>query len=173
MEIKYQLTKDDYIDFNLYHMEHSASFKRSIFIQRYIVSLIFLIMPFALKSSTDIPFWYWLTICSIVYLVWVIFYNRYMRWNTARRLSKMVDEGKNKDMLGERSLKVFEEGIMQTNELNESKVAWKSIERIAESKSHIFIYTSAVSSYIVPLRAFDDKEQKEEFLRILKTHVQA
>ena len=172
MQINYQLTKDDYIAFNMHHMNYSPTFKKSIFIQRYIVSIIFLLVPFILKDSSDIPFLYWLSVFAIVYIAWVAFYDKYLKWNVTRKISQMIDEGKNTDMLGERSLQLTECGILQTSSLSESKITWDVIEDVVETKEHIFIYINALSGYVIPIRAFANAAQKDEFLGILKSHLQ-
>lgn len=172
MEITYQLTKEDCIAFNVHHMGYSPTLKRALFIQRYIASLVFLILPFILKGSSDIPFPYWLSVFVIVYIAWVVFYNRYMEWNITRKISKMVDEGKNSNMLGERTLKLVEDGMIQSSSLSESKTTWDAIVDVIETGEHIFIYTSSLAGYVIPVEVFDTVAEKDEFLNIVRAHIE-
>nr|WP_272507525.1 YcxB family protein [Clostridium aestuarii] len=82
----------------------------------------------------------------------------------------MFNEGKNVNILGSRSLSVTEEGITSVNNSGESKTNWSSVEKITETKKHIYIYISAINAYIIPVRAFKNENEKGEFLNILKQY---
>ena len=167
MKIDYQLTKQDYIDYNIYHMSHSDTIRRSLFGQRYLISIIFLIMPFMLIKISDIHLWYWLSTFIIVYILWIIFYPKYLRWYIIRRISRMLDEGKNVDMLGDHSFLLTEDGVIDITNFSESKNNWNVIENIVVTREHIFIYINAVMAYIIPIRAFININQKNEFINTL------
>jgi len=163
MHINYQLTKQDYIDFNIFHMSYSNTIRQALFIQRYIISIVFLIAPFIVAKVTDIPLWYWAIAFIVIYLLWIIFYPKYFRWSAARRISRMIDEGKNADMLGNQSLTLTEDAIVNISNFSESKTNWHTVENVVETKEHIFIYISAVMAYIIPIRIFESVNQKNEF----------
>ncbi|MBU5592166.1 YcxB family protein [Clostridium sp. MSJ-4] len=167
MKIDYELTKEDYINFNIYHMDHSETMRRSLFIQRYIISLIFLIVPFVVTGSSDIPLWYWLSIFIIIFVLWVAFYPRYIKWMIKRRLTKMLQEGKNAGLLGKGSISLTEEGIVKTSDSDDAKTSWSTVEKIIETKELVIIYISAVSAYIIPIKAFNNNTHKEEFVNKL------
>jgi hypothetical protein len=152
-------------------MEHSETIKRSLAIQRYVIPIVFMIIPFVLARFTEIPFWYWLIAFALTSLIWILFYPKYVRGFTAKRISAMVNEGKNRDMLGNHSLTLSDDGIIETSENGESKVSWKGIERYLETKDHYFIYISSVMACIVPKKAFENEEKKNEFVTILKDKI--
>lgn len=79
----------------------------------------------------------------------------------------MLDEGKNADMLGNQSLTLTEDGIVNVSNFSESKTNWGTVENVVETKEHIFIYISAVMAYIIPIRAFQSINQKNEFISSL------
>ncbi|MTK11455.1 MAG: YcxB family protein, partial [Clostridiaceae bacterium] len=135
----------------MYHMTHSTTLKKSLFVQRYVLSLIFLIIPFIVAKITNIPLWYWLTIFTIYAVLRTIFYPKFFKNRMSKRLLKMVNEGKNMDMLGNRKLSLTEEGIINITKVSESKTRWDAIESIEETEKYIFIYISSVSAYIIPI----------------------
>lgn len=167
MKIDFQLTEQDYIDFNVYHMENSKTIKKSVFIQRYIISLIFLIAPFVFYNFADIPFSISMAIFGIIYVIWIAFYPQYLKKSVAKRISKMLEEGNNSDFLGSHSISLTEEGLEESSRLGETKKSWSAIERIDITEAHIFIYASAVSAYIIPTRAFENMKQIDEFIDML------
>lgn len=168
MRIDYDLTREDYLAYSIHHMEHSKSIKRSLFIQRYLLSLIFFVFPFIMANATEVPLAFWLAAYTIIYILWVIYYPRYFVRSTKKRITKMINEGKNENLFGAYSIALTEDGVEQTSKTGESSVTWGGIERIDETKDHIFIYLSSVSAYVIPIRAFDNEEQKKEFMRILR-----
>ena len=172
MNINYQLTKQDYIEFNIFHMSYSNSIRKILFVQRYFVSIIFLITPFIVsRIINEISFWFWLPVFIIVYLLWVIFYPKYFYWFSSRRISRMVDEGKNADMLGSQSLELTEDRIVNISSFSESKTDYRTVERVVETKDYIYIYISSVMAYIIPIRTFESLDQKTEFINMLNSNI--
>lgn len=171
MNINYQLTKQDYIEFNIYHMGYSNSLRKLVFVQRYIVSIIFLIAPFIITKFIDIPLWYWLSIFVIVYILWVIFYPKHLRRSMGKRISRMVDEGKNAGMFDNQSLTLSLDGIINIGSLDESKTKYEAVEKVAETNDYVFIYISSIKAYIIPIRAFVGLNQRNEFVNYLSSKV--
>lgn len=171
MHVEYVLTKEDYLEFNIFHMTYSKSLRKSLFVQRYLVSFIFLIVPFVVARFTSIPLWYWLTVFGLVYVLWVVFYWKYFRWTLGRRISRMIDEGKNVDMLGKQSLRLDEDGIVNTSRLSESKTNYEAVEKVIETKEYVYIYISSIMAYIIPVKSFGSIDQKEELINKLNDKV--
>ncbi len=165
MNLEYQITKQDYIDFNIYHMTHSVTMKRSLFIQRFIFPIIFLVLPIFLIRITAIPLWYWFTTFIISSILWVVFYPKSLKKSVKRKISKILEEGKNTGILGNHIFSFTEEGIVDKTEFSETK--YSLIEKVVESETHIFIYVSAVMAYIIPIRIFGSADEKNNFLNIL------
>lgn len=167
MRFEYELTKQDYIDFNVHHIKNSNTLKKSLFMQQYVLAVIYLILPFILSKVSDIPLLYWLVVFVIVAVLWVIFYPKYFMAATIKRILKLVDEGKNKDMLGKHILTVNEEGIIEESENGESRINWSGVEKVVETEKHFFIYFSSIMAYIIPKSVFEKDNTKNEFLKLL------
>ncbi|ROR30365.1 YcxB-like protein [Mobilisporobacter senegalensis] len=78
-------------------------------------------------------------------------------------MSKVVNEGKNNDILGHHCLFITEESIIEKSENSESK--YNIIEKVAETEKHLFIYVNTVSAYIIP-KKYLSVEEKNELLKI-------
>lgn len=168
MNIEYQLTMQDYLDFNIYHMNHSPSLKRTLFIERFIGPIIFLISPILLTKGSAIPLWYWYCVFTILSLLWIVLFPKYINKSISRRITKMLNEGKNTGILGNHSLSITEKGIIDKTEYSEEK--FNFIEKVVESDKHIFIYVSSLSACIIPNRIFNNLEAKQEFLNALNLY---
>jgi hypothetical protein len=167
MKIEFELTKEDYINFNLYHFCSSAAQKRSITIQRYILPLVVVAAPFITTGFSSLPSRDSLLFVTIFYAIWVAFYLKYYKWRLARWINKNLDKGKNKGILGEHSILFSDTEIVEVNDYNEMKTQWDGVEGVVETKDYIYIYNSAVTAYIIPIRAFVSMEAKEEFRKYL------
>lgn len=172
MEIKYELTKDDFLEFNLYHAENSKTVKKTLNIQRYIISIIFIFAAIVMSSYLDIPYSFTIPFYLVVFLIWVLFYPKYFKWHIKRNVSKMLDEGKNKGIIGEQSLSISNEGIISISEVGEMKNNWSSVEKIVKTDKIILIYISSISAYIIPIKAFNNEEEVNSFISYVNKYIQ-
>lgn len=168
MKIEYNLIKEDYIAFNMHHIDTSQAIKRSLFIQRFGVSLIFLIVPFFFSRISGTPLQLSLIVYGLIFLAWIIYYPKYFMSITKKRVIRLIEEGDNLDVFGIHSITLTEEGIEQTDCRGESKSSWGSIKRIDETPEYIYIYISDINAYLVPNRAFGGIMEKEAFMQILR-----
>ena len=58
MKLTYNLTEEDYINFNMSYAETSDTVKKSMLRARITGPVMFLLLPFVLRNVTDIPFAY-------------------------------------------------------------------------------------------------------------------
>lgn len=171
MNYKYELNKQDLIDFNIFHITYSKLARRSLFVQRYILSLSFLVFPFILQNLTTLPLGYLLTIFILLYVYWVASYRKRLNKMVSKKISKMLTEGKNQSVVGTHNLEISEDEIVDRSEQSEAKTPFSDVENILEDKDHIFIYVNANSAHIIPRRIFENNEKKNEFLTLLRDKV--
>lgn len=167
-KVEYDLTKEDYIAFNMHHIDHSPTIKRSLFIQRYVVALVFLAFPFIYSNVSGVPLLLPIIIYGAVFIIWILFYPRYFTASMKKRILKMIDEGGNASLFGPRSFTLSETGVEEVSDQGESRSSWRSIEKIDETVDHIYVYISSINAYLIPTRAFQDITQKNMFLERLK-----
>lgn len=165
MTIEYDLTKQDYIDFNISHMKNSKAMKKSMLLQRFLIPVVYLILPVFLKNVTRMPLWYWYSVFIIFSLIWIICYPKMIEKSLIKKASKLIDEGKATGIVGHHCLTYTNEGIVDKTEFSETK--YNSYERVVEADNLILIYVSSVMAYIIPLRAFKSQEEKLNFLNML------
>ncbi|WHY01416.1 YcxB family protein [Neobacillus sp. DY30] len=165
MEIKYNLTEKDYLNFNLFHVKNSASATRSLNLQRYVTPLVYLIFAYIFSSIADIPFLYAAIPFLIVGILWAVFYSKYFYYTISRQTKKMIREGKNEGIIGEHTMNMTEEGIVDTNPNGETKVNWSGFIKLVEDESSLYLYNSAVSAYIIPKRDLANVEEIRQFIK--------
>lgn len=170
MELEYSLTEEDYVQFNIEHGKKSPFLRKRILLQRIFGPIIFIIAPFLIQGFSDIPFWYWFTLFGITSILWFVYYPKYTNWEIKRGIMKMLEEGDNENLLNHRKLTLRVDGIQQISEHNVVNTPWEQIDSIWETEDYLFLYISSLSAYIIPKRAFNSKEDQEDFFNEIKTH---
>lgn len=168
MNFSYELNKQDLIDFNMFHITYAKLTRRTFFLQRYIISLSFLLLPFFLKEFTSIPLVYWLFIFGLLYVYWVVNFPKRLEKIVTKKITAMLAGGKNQSVVGSHDLSVSEAGIIDKSEQSEARTPFEEVQDIVEDKRHIFIYVSSNSAHIIPYRIFADEGQKSGFLKLLR-----
>jgi hypothetical protein len=172
MKFNYNLTEDDFIKYNLFHVKNSESALKSLKMQRFLTPVLYAIIAYVLSSFADIPFLYAFIPFLIVSILWVVFYPKYFYNRITRHTKKMVTEGKNEGLLGKHSMNLTEEGIVDSTSSGETKVHWSGIEKFKEDDSNLFLYNSSISAYIIPKRDLTDLEEVRTYLKTKLTHLE-
>ncbi|NMA82660.1 MAG: YcxB family protein [Epulopiscium sp.] len=171
MHIQYEISKEDYIQFNMFHVKHSPTVQRTLFIQRYIISLVFLVVPFVMHWTAQAPLKIAIPIFFITYVLWVIMYPKHFMKNIKKNTAKMIDEGKDESLLGSQELWVTEDGIVKKTDVGEVKTSWKAVQKVTWDESILYIYVGVMSAYIIPFRAFKTEEEKEKFIQEVNKYI--
>lgn len=170
MKIEYNVTLDDLLDFNMYHCTNSQTVKQSLFNQRYLTPVFFLAIPFLLNYFEGESLAFVLPPFIAMSVLWIVFYPRYFMRHIKKNVTKALSEGENKGIVGYHTLTITSEEIVETSKVRETKSRWSSVQKVISTGNNILIYTSAMGAIIIPLRAFESKEQTEEFIQMAKSY---
>lgn len=163
MELHYDITKQDYIDFNLNYYTNNAVVQRSILITR--------VATAAIVALGGTMLMYWLhalnTFSVAVYLALaaVCFFG--MPWYMKRKMIKNVDRilqrANNKQLCGPKTLTLREEEFELAGENEDTVYQYEAVQRTATDANHFYIFVDEFSAIIVPFSAFADEQQKTAF----------
>ncbi|MDN3956281.1 YcxB family protein [Sporolactobacillus laevolacticus] len=171
MELHYQVTKEDYIAFNLHAYQNSQTVRRSILIQRF-MALIFLFVPLAISLITGEFLLDMIIIFCILGVLWFLFAHKFFYRSVRRNLSKMIDERMGKKLPIDETLILTQEGIIERmGPEEEYKTTWNGIEKIAETETHLFLYVKAMAAIIVPKSAIGSQEATIKLKQIIPEFV--
>ncbi len=166
MTIKYALTLDDYIAFNLYHLSHSPSAKRNFWIQRFIVPILYIILPFTLLKNSQVPLPYWIAIFSVVSIIWVIYYPKRYHKLIVKRITKMVNDPKNKHFTQNNTLTLLDNdaGFLVKSGASETKVLFSDLVNVVDRDAYLYLYIGDISAFILPKRIFESQDHLDTFI---------
>lgn len=104
-----------------------------------------------------------------LYIIWACFYKKYIIWKVKKSIKKKLNEGNNNGVLGEKTFEICEDEIIETSEFSKSSANIRSVEDIFINEEYIYIYINQMQAYIVPIRAFINEKEKEEFIENMKS----
>ena len=163
MELHYDITKQDYIDFNLNYYVNNAVVQRSILLTRVMTAALVIVGGTALMY-----FVHGLSVFSVavyVALAAVCFFGTpwYMKRKVVKNVDRILKNAKNKQLCGPKTLTLREDEFELVGE-NEGTV-YKSgaVQRTASDDKHYYIFVDEFSAVIIPFSAFASEQQKREF----------
>jgi hypothetical protein len=84
----------------------------------------------------------------------------------------MISEKENPGLIGEHSLTLSPEGLLEETVYNSHFTRWNGIRDLQETKAHLFFFISALSAHVVPKDQFDDPGIWQEFWRTAQDYSQ-
>ena len=165
MKLNFAVSEEDYIQFNVCHYENSGSVKR----QRTLMAML---------GVLALPVWEYLNtggvsmITSVVsmtfWAMWLIFGRKLYRKAMAFLAGMQVKKGAGREFIGERTLELLEDKIRMVWPQKTVDTSYETIEKITSDGKRLYVYTGSMSALIIPLSAFADEGEKQEFFRLLK-----
>jgi hypothetical protein len=163
MELKVDITRTDYLEFNKY------VFFRSRIKRSYIIATIFVIIwVLLLNKNVSFNFLRILTQSIIMYSAWTVII-LILNYLTLKRIKKMPDD--NGGTLGEKTYNFLDEGFKEITENNETLTKWDGIKRMAESKNYIYLFVDKIAAYIIPKRYFVTEDEKIKFIDFINSKI--
>lgn len=155
-EIRYEVDQDDLLALHDYHAASSPLTQSALRRQRFIWPSVFL----ALGAVSWVVTSEWagsvyFVLCAVI---WPVLFPRWAKRKMRKHFLAAYSEGRNPGILGPQSLRAEPDFLLHSSEQGESQYRWGSIERVAETPSHAFIYTGAVTALIVPKRDLDSDQ---------------
>lgn len=85
---------------------------------------------------------------------------------------KSLNEPFEKDYQEEITLQITKKGMIEKDQFNNKILnKWKNVKKINQDKNYLYIIMKKGSNMIIPLRIFNDENDENNFLNLLKKHV--
>lgn len=170
--LKYQLTEEEYFDYN-YYTAWSSPEKKGYRIRYYLrvfvlyaaVAVLFIVGSNSRQKITDF------IIFGIIALVYFLLVPWLIKKSIGRRVKDILRQPENQHVLGEAEIILMDNGIIDKDEASESKYNWDAIVRKAETPFCYYLYTNSHHAIVIPKRAIRNAEEKKELERLLNQHL--
>ena len=161
MEIKYNLKEEDYINFNLHHIQNSPSQRRIFNILRFVVPFLGgFIMYYIGTRQFKQPGIYWVVIAVLFIVLWTIFYPRRHEKSIKRQVRKMLSEGDNTSLFVEKTLLLEEDSIEILAGPTSERILRNNVKDIKVYNDIVVIYLSSINAHIIPTRYLADETKQ-------------
>ena len=162
MKITFEVNKDDYINFNLYHLQNSKTHKKMFNILRYIIPIVFFILIYMIGTKIfNQPSIYWIIVAIIFSVLWILKYPKQYKRLIIKQTDKILNEGDNSSIFGRKTLEITDKFIEVKGEFTSEKVSLESIKEVKVYEDMILIYISGFMAHIIPRRYLDTETEKE------------
>ncbi len=142
MELKYSLTKSDYLTYQLFQASQSKHLRKIKFITWFLIPLLYIAIGILGLVN--------LIISIGGAILWLIIFPYFTRWVIKKNYSKLIDEhlGDRTDKTSKISLE--NNKILLSDETSERKIDTSEVSDIFEIASHVFIRLQQGVSIILP-----------------------
>lgn len=165
MEINFEVTKEDYIKFNLYHVGNSPSQKKNLNLLRYGIPVLFCLPIYFIGTNLfKQPSIYWTIIAILFSAIWMVTYPKQYKALIKKETEKLINEGDNSEIFGKKNMIIDDETITIYNKSSSERISKNAIKDVKIYDDIIVIYTSAITAHIVPTR-YLDKDLKDNFIK--------
>lgn len=174
MEIEYELTLDDLLEYNVYHWQHSPSIRRSLTIGHCGLAVVIACITIYLgypnfKYQTSLTLKLLPMLPGVIIVVCDLLFFEKVFWLRSRKnAERLYKEGKLKDTIGKKYLTLTQDEIIGKSTSSEIKTKWSGVEKVVDTDRQILIYFAALNAYLIPKRTFPDKAKCSEFIETAK-----
>ena len=162
MELKYEVTEEDYIQFNIYHAENSKSHKKTYNMLKYYIPILCgIIIYFTGPSLFKQPKLYWAIIAILFIIIWIRGFPKRHRKIIRKSVESMLKDGDNSSMICENIMIIGEEDIKVINEYSTEMTSLEGIKGVIVYDDMILIYLSGFTAHIVPTRYLTEEDKGE------------
>lgn len=165
MTLRYTLTNEDYLQFNLFHHQHDPSLRRLYRMLRLLFpALLFLLLLIRRPQ----PMGLFACIFGVFALLWVLVYppmhRRSIRWAVNRQFPK----NRPHEFIGPQVLSLNEDHIRCERTGRVSETAYSTLLRLARTPQALYVYDTRLSAFIIPLSSAESPAHVEALLQLLR-----
>lgn len=162
MTITFEINEEDYVNFNLYHIQHSPSQKTIYTMMRFLLPVPFMpIIYFAGTLGFNQPEIYWVITAVLFYFYWLYAYPKKHKKTIKKQSLKLLSEGDNSSLFGMKSLDIGDGNLILQEKNATSTLSKEVIKSIKEYDDMFILYVSAVSALIIPKRYLSDQNMSD------------
>lgn len=162
MKIKFNLNKENIIQFHCSNLVNTKQFKTGRILAFIYMALLFTFVCIVTERND-------MRIFSIILgVILCLFFKLWFKISTRILLNKIYKKSEYSYMFDENILSINEENILIKNSLGDRVILFKSIKTLNLVDGYIFIVLVNNEYLLIPISAFYDTEEKEEFIKLIE-----
>jgi hypothetical protein len=172
LEVHSSLTVDDLLAFHLHYLRRGQAGARMpmpVRLAGYYVLLTLAGVVLSLAANSWLPLAVLLVVVTTVFSGWP----KFVRTSLRRQIHAMLQGGRNLLVFGDQWIAVNSREIRRRTAWSCMQVMWEAVERVDLTHDYLFVFVTANSAFVIPLRDFATLEERDEFLRLSDESFQA
>lgn len=147
MEIEYTVTRDDFGKAQARLLRLIPRFRRALLgVKLFSALVIFVAVWFILGGS--------ILLAAIPAVAFFVVLSLPLNWITPQIMKRMPKEGQG--ILGLHKIRIADDGLYESTEVNETKAAWKAVSMITSDRYFVYIVIGDAMAHAIPVPAFKD-----------------
>lgn len=171
MELQYNITEQDFVDYNIYFIEHDVLTQKTIRkLSLMLAGLVVLggtALMYVVDSLTPVSVAVYLLLAVVCFFYAPVWFKRKARKNVHRTIQHAV----NKHICGPKTLKLTEQGVQLVGESEDSLHPYTAFKRIETAQNQVYLYLDDISALIVPNNAFEQDADRLAFVKLLEDKI--
>lgn len=172
MELNYEITEQDFVDYNMYFIDHDLLTQKTLRRMRLIMAGLVIaggaLLMYLLDTLNAVSTLVYVALAAAVY--W--YAPRGFKNKARKNVHRTICRATNKHICGPKRLTADADGVRLTGEGEDSSYPYSAFKRVTEAERQVYLYLDDLSALIVPNGAFQDAEHKRSFLTFLRSRIE-
>lgn len=157
MQIKVDINRLDYWNFNKYSIRKIPSLRRNFILNMIALPILVFIGFLFLRILFQMSF----PLVLIVSIVGGIIGDLLLLYMMKLQIMKLPED--KEGLLGEHIIEISEEGIRESTSVNTGFNIWNGVHGIDQDKDYIYIFLDSMLAHIIPKKSFQSMVEANEF----------
>lgn len=170
-ELRYTITEQDFVDYNLYFVEHDPITQKNIWKLRWIMAGMAAIGGTGLMYALDVfhpmaivAYLALAVVCFLIAPAWV-------RRNVKKNVYRTIQRATNKHICGQKTLYLHDDKIQLVGQSEDSEYGYEAFKRVTVADRQVYLYLDDISALIIPNDAFSSEQDKISFVQQLEARI--
>jgi hypothetical protein len=161
LDIDFEITLEDMVEFNLYVLTHQNPFKRNIRFSKVfsICAMVFCavlgVSNIFLSKDMVVTFIFFCCVLLIIFIYWFLFNSKRYKDRVRKAIKKHYPRIPNEEMCRHK-ITISEEGLLDSTDYGNSIQNWSAFDSIVKTDQYIYLFLRIAKGYLIPKRAFSD-----------------
>ena len=171
MELHYEITEQDFVDYNLYFIAHDAMTQKTIRRMSTLTAVLVLVggtaLMYLLDTLSPVSVGMYVVLAAVCFFGCPVWFTHKARKNVHRT----IERASNRHICGPKTLRLTDTGVQLVGESEDSSYPYAAFQRVITAEKQVYLYLDDLSALIVPQRAFPDEEARRTFVRMLEGRI--
>ncbi|HUR10931.1 MAG TPA: YcxB family protein [Flavitalea sp.] len=162
LSLRFSLTEDEYFLYN-YHTTWASPARKGYRRRHYmrIFALYSAVAGLYIIANYSHRFWFDLFVFAVIAVVYFSLIPYFVRLSVRKRVREILRQPGNHHILEPAEVIIMETGIIDKDDLSETRYDWEAIVKKEETAHAFYLYTNSYHAIVIPQRILKDPDKKE------------